>query len=284
MISLPSNHNYADKALKYFSWLCGTIIFCFFAFLFIDILRHGFERLDFSFIFSDPLDAGRSGGIAPMLVSTLLLLSLSMAIALPISIGCAIYLSEYTKENQWFSHFIRRSLNMLASVPSIVMGMFGYAFFVIALGLGFSILSGALTLTAMVLTLLIRNIEDTLRNIPDIHRTNAAALGLSKFRTIFHILLPIAIQGIFLALILGIGRAMAETAALLYTSGYVTRMPDSIMDSGRSLSVHIFDLSMNVPGGEQSAYSSALVLIFLLLGINLFTHWISRKIQNTRFS
>lgn len=280
MILLPSNHNPADKILKCVSWLCGLLIFSLFTFLFFDILWQGYEKLDINFVLSEPLNAGREGGIAPMLVSTLLLLSLCLAIALPISIACALYLAEYTDENQWFSRFIRRSLSMLASVPSIVMGMFGYAFFVIALNLGFSILSGALTLAAMLLPLLIRNIEDTLRNIPDIHRLNASALGLSKYRTIFQILLPMASQGIFLALVLGIGRAMAETAALLYTSGYVTRMPDTIFDSGRSLSVHIFDLSMNVPGGEKSAYGSALVLVLLLLSINILTHWISRKIQH----
>jgi len=279
MILLPSNHNLADKILKLVSWLCGSFVLLFFAFLFFDILLQGYERLNIEFIYSNPLNAGREGGIAPMLISTLLLLFLCLAIALPISMSCAIYLAEYTNENQWFSRFIRRSLSMLASVPSIVMGMFGYAFFVISLNLGFSILSGALTLAAMILPLLIRNIEDTLRNISNIHRLNATALGLSKFRTIFQILLPMSIQGIFLALILGIGRAMAETAALLYTSGYVTRMPDTVFDSGRSLSVHIFDLSMNVPGGEQSAYSSALVLVLLLLSINFFTHWIGRKIQ-----
>jgi phosphate transport system permease protein len=163
------------------------------------------------------------------------------------------------------------------------MGMFGYAFFVIALDFGFSILSGALTLACMILPLLIRNIEDSLRNIPDIHRLNASALGLSKFLIIFKILLPMSFQGIVLAIILGIGRAMAETAALLYTSGYVTRMPESIFDSGRSLSVHILDLSMNVPGGEPSAYSSALVLIFLLFSINIFTHWISKKIITSSY-
>jgi len=279
MILLPSNHNLADRILRFICWICGSLVLSFFAFLFFDILIQGYEKLSIAYIFSNSLNAGRAGGIAPMLVSTFLLLLLSLVIALPISIGSAIYLAEYTNEKQWFSRFIRLSLSMLASVPSIVMGMFGYAFFVIALNLGFSILSGALTLAAMILPLLIRNIEDTLRNIPDIHRLNASALGLSKFRTIFQILLPMANQGIFLALILGIGRAMAETAALLYTSGYVTRMPDTIFDSGRSLSVHIFDLSMNVPGGEQSAYGSALVLVLFLLSINILTHWIGQKIQ-----
>ena len=189
-------------------------------------------------------------------------------------------MAEYSNEQHIFTRFIRRSLNIIAGVPSIVMGLFGYAFFVITLQLGFSILSGALTLACMVLPLLIRSIEDSLRAIPQSYRLNAHALGLSQWRILFQILLPIASQCILLAVILSIGRAMAETAALLYTSGYVMRTPDSVMDSGRSLSVHIFDLSMNVPGGEQSAYASALTLIVLLLLINTATSFISRIIVN----
>jgi len=280
MIILPTNRNLADQVLKFSSWFCGLLIIGFFCYLFIDIIWHGIERLSLNFLISDPANAGRQGGIAPMLVSTLLLLIICISIALPLGIACAIYLAEYTNEHMWFAKFIRHSLAMLASVPSIVMGMFGYAFFVIALNFGFSILSGALTLACMVLPFIIRSIEDTLRNIPQIHRLNASALGLSKWRCIFQILLPMAGHGILLALVLGIGRAMAETAALLYTAGYVTRMPDTVFDSGRSLSVHIFDLSMNVPGGEPSAYSSALVLVILLLLINASTHWMAKKIRH----
>jgi len=280
MIKLPAKQQMADLLLKITSWFCGLLIIFFFAYLLFDILLHGLPRISLEYLFSQPLKAGREGGIAPMLLSTLLLLALCLLIALPIGIASAIYLAEYTNESQWFARFIQRSLNVLASVPSIVMGLFGYAFFVIALQLGFSILAGALTLACMVLPLLIRSIEDSLRNIPDIHRLNARALGLSDTRMLFQVLLPLAAQGILLAVILSVGRAMAETAALLYTSGYVTRMPESVMDSGRSLSVHIFDLSMNVPGGEQSAYASAFVLMLLLLIINLFSNRLSSVIQN----
>ncbi|MDH3326871.1 MAG: phosphate ABC transporter permease PstA [Gammaproteobacteria bacterium] len=280
MNALPTNNNLADTLLKIASWASGIFIVLFFGYLLFDITVNGFSRIDFSFFYESPVNAGRQGGIAPMLISTLLILILCLCISLPIGIASAIYLAEYTNEKQWFSRFIRRCLNIISGVPSIVMGLFGYAFFVIALKLGFSLLSGALTLAAMVLPLLIRSIEDSLRAIPQSYRLNAHALGLSQWRMIFQILLPMASQGILLAVILSIGRAMAETAALLYTSGYVMRTPDSIMDSGRSLSVHIFDLSMNVPGGEPSAYASALTLIVLLLIINTITAYISRIIKN----
>jgi len=277
---LPTNNNAADTLLKIASWISGLFILLFFGYLLFDITINGISRIDLGFFHNTPVNAGRQGGIFPMLISTLWILALCLCIALPIGLATAIYLAEYTNEKQTLTRFIRRSLNIIAGVPSIVMGLFGYAFFVIALQLGFSILSGALTLAFMVLPLLIRSIEDSLRAIPQSYRLNAHALGLSQWRIIFQILLPIASQGILLAVILSIGRAMAETAALLYTSGYVMRTPDSMMDSGRSLSVHIFDLSMNVPGGEQSAYASALVLIVLLLMINIFTAFISQIIVN----
>lgn len=284
MNNIPGNSSMPDLLLKISSWLCGLLIISFFSYLLVDIILNGFIRIDWAFFTDSPINAGREGGIAPMLMSTLLILLLCLLIALPIGIASAIYLAEYTSEKQWFSRFVRRSLNIIAGVPSIVMGLFGYAFFVIALKLGFSILSGALTLACMVLPLLIRSIEDSLRMIPQSYRLNAHALGLSQWRTIFRILLPMASQGILLAVILSIGRAMAETAALLYTSGYVTRMPESVFDSGRSLSVHIFDLSMNVPGGEQSAYASALTLIILLLIINSMTVMFSRLIKKGSIS
>ena len=277
MIRLPTNHSLPDRLLKISSWFCGLLLLSFFLYLLWDIARHGLPQINLAFFTTEPTNAGRAGGIGPMLISTLLLLLLCLLISLPIGIASAIYLAEYTNEKQWFARLIQNNLNVLASVPSIVMGLFGYAFFVVALGLGFSILAGALTLACMILPLLIRNIEDSLRNIPDEYRINAAALGLSRYRTIFQILLPMAYQGILLAVILSIGRAMAETAALLYTSGYVTRMPESVLDSGRSLSVHIFDLSMNVPGGEQNAYASAFTLVVLLLMINIVTNWLSHK-------
>lgn len=160
------------------------------------------------------------------------------------------------------------ALDILAGVPSIVFGLFGNAFFCVTLGLGFSILSGGLTLACMALPLLARATEVSLRSLPAETRQAAAALGLSQGRTILRLLLPAAAPGIAAGLALAMGRALAETAALIFTSGYVDRMPESLHDSGRALSVHIYDLALNVSGGEASAAASALVLVALLVLLN----------------
>jgi len=220
-------------------------------------------------------NAGREGGIFPILVSTLLILAVCMAVAIPIGVGTAVLLAEFSDRESRFGRLVRRSLDVLAGVPSIVFGLFGNAFFAKVLGLGFSILSGGLTLACMVLPILIRSTEEGFRAVPREYRLGAAALGLSKTTTIWNILLPAAIPGLVVGFVLGIGRAIAETAALIFTSGYVDRMPESLFDSGRALSIHIFDLSMNVAGGDANAYASALVLMLLLLLINSTAIWIA---------
>ena len=159
-------------------------------------------------------------------------------------------LSELTTDKTTFGRLVRRSLDVLAGVPSIVFGLFGNAFFCKTLHLGFSILSGGLTLACMVLPILIRATEEGFRSVPADLRPGAAALGLSRTSTLFRLLLPAAVPGLTVGLVLGIGRALAETAALIFTSGYVDRMPSSLTDSGRALSIHIYDLSMNVAGGS----------------------------------
>ena len=163
---------------------------------------------------------------------------------------------------------VRWSLDTLAAVPSIVFGLFGSAFFGLTLGLGFSIASGGLTLACMILPLLIRTTEQALRSVPSEYKRDAAALGLSQFTTLRRLVLPAAAPGLAAGLVLGMGRALSETAALLFTSGYVTRMPTGLGDSGRALSVHIYDLAMNVPGATHRAYGTALVLIAILLVLN----------------
>jgi len=157
---------------------------------------------------------------------------------------------------------------VLSGVPSIVFGLFGNAFFCVALGLGFSIVSGGLTLACMVLPLVIRATEQGFRAVPDDIRRGAAALGFSRASTFTKLLLPAALPGLGVGLSLGISRALAETAALLFTSGYVDRMPASVFDSGRALSIHIYDLAMNVAGGEPRACATALVLIGILVTLN----------------
>lgn len=213
-------------------------------------------------------------------------MAVCMAVSIPIGVGTAVLLAEFTPiDSSIFGTFVRRSLDILAGVPSIVFGLFGNVFFCKFLGLGFSILSGGLTLACMVLPILIRSTEEGFRAVPNEYRLGAAALGFSRTTTLFKILLPAAVPGLVVGLVLGIGRAIAETAALIFTSGYVDRMPQSILDSGRALSIHIFDLSMNVSGGDQSAYASALVLLLLLLLINgtaasIAENWLHKRIIN----
>ena len=274
---VKAKYLHLDLILKVICWLIPILITAIFFWILGDIITGGIGQLNWQFITSEPIDAGRRGGIAPILISTLLILTVCLAASLPIGIGTAILLSEFTSVNNWFGRLVRRSLDILAAVPSIVFGLFGNAFFVKTLGLGFSILSGGLTLACMVLPILIRTTEAGLSAVPADYRLNAASLGISRSSALWNLLLPAATPGLLVGLVLGIGRAIAETAALIFTSGYVDRMPTSLLDSGRSLSIHIFDLSMNVTGGDANASGTALVLIILLLTINAIAFWLSKK-------
>lgn len=269
--------DWPDRVATVVMWSVALLITAVFVWIVGDLVRHGLPHLSWQFLTEAPRDAGRAGGIAPILVSTLLILGVCLAVSVPIGVGTAILLAEFAPRGGWFGRVVRRSLDILAGVPSIVFGLFGNAFFSIYLGMGFSILSGGLTLACMVLPILIRSSEAGLRTVPDDYRKAAAALGISQAAAIWRILLPAATPGLLVGLILGIGRALAETAALLFTSGYVDRMPESLMDSGRSLSLHTYDLAMNVPGGNGPAYASAFVLIALLVAINLTTSWVADR-------
>lgn len=240
--------------------------------VFGDVLAQGVARLSWDFLTTPPTQGGRGGGIAPLLVSTGLLLAVCLAVCLPLALGTALFLTESAFARGRVGHGLSYCLDVLAGVPSIVFGLFGNAFFCVTLGLGFSILSGGLTLACMALPLLARATEESLRAVPVETRLAAAALGLSQTRTIGQLLLTAAAPGIAAGLVLAIGRALAETAALIFTSGYVDRMPESLLDSGRALSVHIYDLALNISGGEPSAYATALVLIALLVTLNLLSH------------
>jgi phosphate transport system permease protein len=247
-----------------------------------DVLLNGLSRLSWSFLVEQPRDAGRMGGIGPIVVSTLLILLVALGAALPLGLGVAVWLAEFAYQRRSFAKTVRLTLDVLAGVPSIVYGLFGNAFFSLFLGLRFSILAGGLTLACMILPVFIRTVEVGLSAVNDDWRRGAVSLGMTRVSAIWHILLPAASPAIAAGLILGIGRATAETAALIFTSGYVDRMPSSLMDSGRALAVHIYDLSMNVAGGDQAAYASAFALIVLIILLTalaqyLTDHWFSRR-------
>ncbi len=266
----------------------GAAVVVAFAFLWVlgDLVWQGASHLSWDFLVSEPVNAGRAGGIAPILVSTLLILAVALAAAVPLGLGAAVWLAEYTRRGGALGRSIRLSLDVLAGVPSIVFGLFGNAFFCVFLGLGFSILSGGLTLACMILPIFIRTSELGLAAVTHDWRHGAAALGMTRATALWYILLPAAAPAIAAGLMLGIGRATAETAALIFTSGYVDRMPESLTDSGRALAVHIYDLSMNVTGGDGAAYASALVLVMLIVIINagalgLSDRWLTRRIATS---
>lgn len=272
-----SRHRPRADGLGIAAAMAALAIAGFFGWILGDVVARGAPRLSLGFLLDAPRDAGRAGGIAPILVATAGILLVCMAVALPLGLGAAVYLAEVSSRGERLARIVRRSLDVLAGVPSIVFGLFGNAFFCVALGLGFSIVSGGLTLACMVLPVLIRTAEEGLRAVPQDTRHGAAALGLSRGRALTTLLLPAAAPALLAGLVLGIGRAVSETAALLFTSGYVDRMPRSLLDSGRALSIHVYDLSMNIPGGEGNAYASALVLVLLLAASSAASAWISRR-------
>lgn len=271
-----------DRWLRWLVYATVAVISCVFLWILFDLVRGGVAHLSWGFLTDSPRDAGRAGGIGPILVSTLLIVSVALASALPLAWSTAILLAEFVPTASWPGRVIRFSLQVLASVPSIVFGLFGNAFFSVYLGMGFSILSGGLTLACMLLPILVSTAEAGLRSVPAHYRLSGAALALSRMAVLFQLLLPAALPAWVAGLLLGIGRAAAETAALLFTSGYVDRMPESLLDSGRALALHIFDLSMNVPGGDAPAYASALVLFILLLLINTSALLLAQAWQRKR--
>ena len=273
------NRKLADQVAAAVTWLAAGSVTGVFFWLLAGIVARGAARLSPTFLTTGPEDAGRAGGIAPVLVATVAILIVAMGASVAVGGPAALLLAEYSDRDTPFGRLVRRSLDVLAGMPSIVFGLFGNALFCRVLGLRFSILSGGLTLACMVLPLFIRVSEEGLRAVPQSYRDAAAALALSRTTTFFRILLPAAMPALAVGLVLGIGRALAETAALIFTSGYVDRMPETAYDSGRSLSVHIYDLSMNVSGGDASACASALVLIALLLVLNGITAWLAGRWQ-----
>ncbi len=212
----------------------------------------------------------------PSIINTVKMLLLALAISGPISIFTAIYLVEYAKRGNKLVKVIRMTAETLAGIPSIVYGLFGALFFVGALKWDLSLLAGAMTLAIMVMPLIMRNTEEALMSVPDAYREASFGLGAGRLRTIFRIILPAAVPGILSGVILAIGRIVGETAALLYTAGTATKL-GGVMDSGRTLAVHMYSLS-----GEglhtNEAYATAVVLLVTVLIINALSSLAAKKL------
>jgi phosphate transport system permease protein len=240
------------------------------------LLDGGGKALSWGFLWQAPQDAGRSGGIGPVLLSTVWVLSVCLLAAVPIGLGAALFLVETVDAKSHLGKSLQLALDVLGGIPSIVFGLFGNRFFCVELGMGFSILSGGLTLACMVLPLFVRSTEQALRACPSSYRQAANALNISRIGFIWHVMLPFALPGLAVGLVLAAGRALAETAVLLFTAGYVTRWPETWFDSGRTLAVHIYDLAMNVAGGTAPAAATALVLLGVALMFQALAHGIVR--------
>ena len=219
----------------------------------------------------------KNQSMLPSIINTVSITFLTLLFAVPIGIFSAIYLVEYAKKGSKLVKVIRITTETLAGIPSIVFGLFGFLAFVITLGWNYSMISGVLTLTMMVLPTIIRTTEEALLAVPDSYREGSFGLGAGKLRTIFKIILPSAVPGILSGVILAIGRIVGETAALIYTSGTVADTATSLMDSARTLSVHLYCL-LNEGLFTEQAYATAVILLLLVVGINALSNFVAKKI------
>lgn len=215
--------------------------------------------------------------LMPALLNTVIMTFLSLLIAVPLGIFSAIFLVEYSGKGNKFVDIIRITTETLSGIPSIVYGLFGMLFFVSALKWGFSLMAGAFTLAIMILPLIMRTTEEALKSVPDSYREGSFGLGAGKLRTVFRVVLPSAVPGILAGVILAIGRIVGETAALIYTAGTVPELAANPMDSGRTLAIHMYNLSNEALYTNQ-AYATAVVLLVLVVGINCLSGFVARKI------
>ena len=213
----------------------------------------------------------------PAIINTLLITAAALIVAVPFGIGSAIYLVEYAKRGSKLVGLIRLTTETLSGIPSIVYGLFGYLMFVVALEWSYSLLAGTLTLAIMILPLIMRTTEEALKSVPDSYREGSFGLGAGKLRTVFRIVLPSAVPGILSGVILGIGRIVGETAALIYTAGTMTGVADGLFSSGRTLSVHMYALLSEGLYTDQ-AYATAVVLLIVVIVINAVSSFIAKKV------
>jgi len=265
------NPRRAQKIAFFFLFLATLLIVAPVGMIIVIIIQKGLPAINWQFIFDIPRQGMRAGGIFPAIVGTIYLVAGAIVFALPIGLLAAIYLSEYAKEN-FLTRIIKLAIVNLAGVPSVVYGLFGLALFVVFFKFGASILSGSLTLGIMILPIIITTSLEAMESVPQSFREVSLSLGVSKWQTIRHIVLPNAIPGILTGTILGLGRAAGETAPILFTVAafYLPQLPGSIFDQAMALPYHLYVISTQVPNvDEKIRYGTALVLLALVLFMNL---------------
>ncbi len=247
------------------------------------ILSRGWRAISWEFLTQAPRDSMTAGGILPCIVGTISLCLITTFVALPIGVASAIYLNEYATQGK-LVRIIRLGINNLAGVPSIVFGLFGLAFFCIVLKMGVSVAAGGLTLGIMTLPVIIGASEEALKSVPNTYREASLAMGATKWQTIRRVILPVAFPGIITGSILGLSRAAGETAPIMYTGAvfFTPDLPTSIFDEVMALPYHIYVLATagtNIEATRHLQYGTALVLIVLVLGMNLFAIILRSKMR-----
>lgn len=285
LAKLKKERLFKDNVLNVFIWGASALTVGFLFWIMWYILSNGLQHVDWDFVTDDYTRTGDEHGIFPMIVSTIYMVIASISVAAPLGIMTAIYLTEYAKVGSKLVKIIRFCTESLAGIPSIIFGLFGMTFFVAILGLGFSILSGALTLSILILPVIIRTTEEALMAVPQTYREGSYGLGAPKIYTIWRLILPSAMPGILTSVILSIGRVIGESAPVFLTAGMVARIPDSLLDSGRTLTVHLYKLTTELFSVEEwnQAYGTATVLIVVVLLINTVTKLIASRFNTATY-
>ena len=243
------------------------------------IFIKGIGKINLSFLFAD-YSASGNGGILPMIITTVYMVLVAILVATPIGILASVYLQEYAKQGK-VVRVIRFATECLG-IPSIVYGLFGGIFFVVALKLQYSILSGGLTVAIIILSTIIRSTEEALKTVPSTYREASLGLGATKFQTLYKVILPSAIPGILSGVILSIGRVIGESAAILLTAGTVAKMPLTVFDSARTLTVHAYLLTKET-GDIQTACGVGIVLIVIVFGLNTIAKLVAKKLNKANY-
>ncbi len=264
------NPRLEQRVVQVLLWMSTVITVSVLIFIIYFVLKHGLPAVSLDFLTKNPTEMGRSGGIFSTVVGTVALTLIAVLIAAPFGVGSAIYLTEYTRENR-VTRIIRFGASCLAGIPSIIFGLFGFILFVMALGFGWSLLSGGLTLAFMLLPTIIRTSEEAIKAVPQSFREVSFSLGSTRWQSVTHVVLPAALPGIVTGIILSIGRSIGETAAVIFTAGSALHLPTSIFSSSRTMSVHFYILAREGIS-TPNAYGTAAVLVLAILIINLATY------------
>lgn len=278
---------FIDTTIKILILLSSSILVCILMGIIIFVMLKGINSVNFAFLTTVKSALKGTNGIAGNIINTLIIIFLTMLIAVPISLGSAIYLNEYAKISS-FVTLIEYATETLSGIPSIIFGLFGMMFFGEGLGLGYSLFTGSLTLILMILPLLTRNTQEALKTVPKSYRNGAIGLGSGKWHMIVTILIPSAISGIITGAVLAVGRIVGESAALLFTAGSSGLLPKNMMDllkkpmqSGGTLTIQMY-LSSTSEGDFNKAFGIAFILLIITLIFNLGTKLLMRRFAIVR--